>query len=174
MSKSLLPVGLGRSSRWEEVSKKNMVGLRLLCPNGMAGEIEASESFKFFQLKVGSQDVGAGFSAVGQTKRTIQAHIIGVVTDTDGSCLCRAWEYPVYGTETTSLCWKCNRLTKTEFCECGQDLRGIAPVDKARLKKIDKRVCVKQGELLLFKDNISNMKYRNLGKLSLNVQGLRI
>jgi len=87
MNKSLLPVGLGRSSRWEEVTKKDMVGLRLLCPNGMAGEIEAPEGFKFFQLKVGYCDVKAG------PNRSVGKHIIGVVTDAEGNCLCRAWDY---------------------------------------------------------------------------------
>jgi hypothetical protein len=87
MGKGLLPVGLGRSSRWEEVTKKDMVGLRLLCPNGMAGELEAPEGFKFFQLKVGYCDVAKG------ANRSVGKHIIGVVTDADGNCLCRAWDY---------------------------------------------------------------------------------
>lgn len=115
-----LPIGLGKSSRWELADKKGMVGLRLLCPNGMAGELEAPEGFKFFQLKSGGLMVGQ----VGG-KHYIDAHIIGVVQDTEGKCLCRAWDY---------------RL----------------------------------GQLLRFEDNIYNMKFLNIGKLSLEVQQLRV
>ena len=80
-----LPIGLGRSSRWEEVPKKDMVGLRLLCPNGMCGELEAPEGHKFIQLKAGGVMAGGG--------RFIDAHIIGVIIDANGKCFCRAWEY---------------------------------------------------------------------------------
>lgn len=88
-----LPIGNGKSSRWEEVPKQGMVGLRLLCPNGMAGELEAPEGFRFFQLKAGGMDVGMGFTGgVTGIKRFCDAHIIGIVEDDEGSCLCRAWE----------------------------------------------------------------------------------
>lgn len=88
-----LPTGLGKSSRWEEAPKLGMVGLRLLCPNGMAGELEAPEGYRFFQLKAGSMDVGIGFTGgVTGVKQFCDAHIIGVVEDDEGNCLCRAWE----------------------------------------------------------------------------------
>lgn len=118
--KELRPAGNGASSRWEEVPKDKMVGLRLLCPNGMAGELEAPEGHKFFQLKSGGIQVG-----VPGSQHYIQAHIIGVVTDDKGNCRCRAWDY---------------RL----------------------------------GRLLDFQDNIFNMRYCHIGKLSLDVQQLRV
>jgi len=115
-----LPVGPGRTSRWELVPKKGMVGLRLLCPNGMAGELQAPDGHKFFQLKAG------GFMVLpGGGQHYVDAHIIGVVEDTEGNCLCRAWDY-------------------------------------------------RQRLLIQFRDNIYNMKYLNIGKLSLEVQGVRI
>ena len=121
-----LPIGKGNSSRWEEISKKGMVGLRLLCPNGIAGELEAPEGFRFFQLKAGGMDVGIGFSSsVTGVRRFCDAHIIGVVEDAEGNCLCRAWE-------------------------------------------------TQEKRLIEFRDNIHNMKYRNIGRLSLEVQGLRV
>lgn len=89
-TKLLLPSNNGKSSRWEDVPKDGMVGLRLLCPNGMAGELEAPEGHKFFQLKVGGLDVG--FGAGIKARRYCDAHIIGVVIDSNGNCLCRAWE----------------------------------------------------------------------------------
>lgn len=89
--KLLLPLGGGESSRWEEVPKKGMVGLRLLCPSGMCGELEAPEGYRFIQLKVGGIDVGMGAGKT-VTRRFCDAHIIGVVLNGDGNCFCRAWE----------------------------------------------------------------------------------
>lgn len=121
-----LPISNSKTSRWEEIPKKGMVGLRLLCPNGMAGELEAPEGHRFFQLKAGGMDVGIGFTGgVSNVRRFCDAHIIGVVEDTEGNCLCRAWE-------------------------------------------------TKGKRLIEFKDNIYNMKYRNIGRLSLEVQQVKI
>lgn len=121
-----LPTGAGRSSRWEEAPKEGMVGLRLLCPNGVAGELEAPEGHRFFQLKAGGMDVGMGFTGgVAGVKRFCDAHIIGVVEDGEGNCLCRAWE-------------------------------------------------TKERRLIEFRDNIHNMKYRNIGRLNLDVQQLKV
>lgn len=122
-SKVLLPSGNSGSSRWEDIPKGGMVGLRLLCPNGMAGELEAPEGHKFFQLKVGGADVSMGGG--NGTKRYCDAHIIGVVTDTNGNCLCRAWDY-------------------------------------------------KAKKLIQFNDNVQNMVYRNIGKLNIEAQQLRV
>lgn len=117
-SKLLLPIGSGKSSRWETVSKMRMVGLRLLCPNGMCAELEAPEGHHFIQLKVGGVLAGGA--------QFCDAHIIGVVTaDNNGNCFCRAWE-------------------------------------------------LKGRRLIEFVDNIYDMKYRNIGRLSLEVQGIKI
>ena len=89
-AKILLPFGNSKSSRWEEAPKENMIALRILCPNGMCGEIEAKEGSKFFQLKHGGIDIRTGFGAGGS--RWQDTHIIGVVLDDTGKCLCRAWQ----------------------------------------------------------------------------------
>ena len=122
-TKLLLPLSNGKSSRWEDIPKDGMVRLRILCPNGMAGELEAPEGHKFIQLKVGGIDVALG--AASKTRRYCDAHIIGVVTDSNGNCYCRAWE-------------------------------------------------TKEKRLIEFKDNICDMKYRKIGRLSLDVQQLKI
>ena len=59
------------------------------------------------------------------TRRFCDAHIIGVVEDDEGKCLCRAWE-------------------------------------------------TKERRLIEFRDNIYNMKYLNIGPLSLEVQQLKV
>ena len=122
-TKVLLPSNNGKSSRWEDVPKDGMVGLRLLCPNGMAGELEAPEGHKFFQLKTGGLDVG--FGPGGKTRRYCDAHIIGVVMNDKGDCFCRAWE-------------------------------------------------TQEKRLIEFRDNVFKIKYRGIGRLSIEVQQLRI
>jgi hypothetical protein len=90
----------------------------------MAGELGAPEGYKFFQLKVGGTDVRMGGGNDGMhAKRFCDAHIIGVVTNADGDCLCRAWE-------------------------------------------------TRERKLIEFQDNVYKMKYRNIGPLSLEVQGI--
>jgi len=76
----------GWRSRWEETTKDGMVGLRLLCPNGEVGELEASRDHALFQFKVGVASVTQGHS--------ISAHVIGAIDDDDGACSCYAWEPP--------------------------------------------------------------------------------
>jgi len=121
-----LPTGNGDSSRWEEIPKEGMIGLRLLCPNGMAGELEAPEGHRFFQLKAGGMNVGMGYTGgVAGVKRFCDAYIIGVVEDDEGNCLCRAWE-------------------------------------------------TREERLIEFRDNIHNMRYRNIGALNLDVQQLKV
>ena len=114
----------GRTTRWEEVPKKGMVGLRLLCPNGICGELEAPEGHRFFQLKVGRFDVALMGNNGKKPRRTCEAHIIGVVKDISGDCVCRAWE-------------------------------------------------TSENRLIEFTDNIYDMKYRNIGRLSLEVQQIK-
>ena len=126
INKLRLPFQSNKSSRWEEVSKKGMIGLRLLCPNGMAGELEAPEGHKFFQLKAGGVGVTMGFTAgIKGLSRYCDAHIIGVVVNSEGDCVCRAWE-------------------------------------------------MQEKRLIEFQDNVYDMKYRNIGALSLDVQQLKI
>lgn len=121
-----LPLGKGNSSRWEEIPKQGMVGLRLLCPNRLVAELEAPEGFRFFQLKAGGMDVGFGFAGgIKSIRRFCDAHIIGVVEDAEGNCFCRAWE-------------------------------------------------TKEKRLITFRDNIHNMKYRNIGALNLDVQQVKV
>jgi len=85
----------------------------------MCGELGSPWEYKFFQLKSGGLMVGEGGG------RYIDAHIIGMVEDTEGNCRCRAWDY-------------------------------------------------RAKELLDFRDNVFAMKYLNIGRLSLEVQGIRI
>lgn len=86
--RSFLPGPLigGSTSRWEEVSKKGAIALRLVCPNGNAGVLESPYEHRFFQLKVGHFDLIAG------SQKFCDAQIIGLVLDDDDRCVCWAWE----------------------------------------------------------------------------------
>jgi hypothetical protein len=83
----LTPFGAGTTSRWEEISKHQMVRLRLICPNGMIGELVSPwrEGHKFFQLKVAIRSIGVAQSHV-------RSQIIGLVLNAEGDAMCRAWE----------------------------------------------------------------------------------
>lgn len=75
-----------RSSRWEERQVKGLRTLILLCPNGKAYRLTSGEDGKLFQFKVGAKSIGAA--------DTVDAHVIGVVINSDGDCVCFAWEPP--------------------------------------------------------------------------------
>ena len=198
----LLPVLSSRTSRWEEIPKKGMVGLRLLCPNGMVGELEAPEGCKFFQLKVGRVGVkmGAGDGEDNRLVHEQDAHIIGVVKDDEGNCLCRAWETVVrvdeQGTSTetippgsrilidSSKNWGHNVLLGKKIHVFGQTA-VIWGCDGSRLSIMGKwrygvpnnreyQITSMHKRLIEFEDNVQNMKYHNIGKLSLDVQGLKV
>jgi hypothetical protein len=72
------------SSRWEERQTAGLRTLILLCPNGKAYRLTSSEDDKLFQFKLGAFHIGIG--------TVPHAHVIGVVTNTEGDCVCFAWE----------------------------------------------------------------------------------
>ncbi len=84
MHSLLTPLGLGRTSRWEEIPKDGMVSLRLVCPDGSMGELWG-RAHSFFQLK-------CGVWSIGVSRSRCQAHVIGVVQTSAGDCQCYAWE----------------------------------------------------------------------------------
>lgn len=73
-----------KSSRWEEVDRTNLRTLILLTPDRKAYRLRSGEDNKLFQFKLGVFHVGQG--------TVPDAHIIGVVINTDGDCECFAWE----------------------------------------------------------------------------------
>lgn len=94
------PMGNPATSRWEEIEKHSLAALRLLCPNGKAGELRSTGSYCLFQLKSGSIAVPAGPIGIAgrlgdliAPEQHCRYHVIGAVTDTNGSCDCYAWDY---------------------------------------------------------------------------------
>lgn len=83
------PLGNSSSSKWEEIPKKDLTTLRLLCPNGEAAELKTTGTYCLFQLKSGILSVGIGTPA----SRACHYHIIGCINDTNGNCDCYAWDY---------------------------------------------------------------------------------
>jgi hypothetical protein len=70
---------------WSLAPYKNRQAVRLCCPNGQVAELGSGDcTGRLFQLKVAT--VGAGAA-----RQTI-AHVIGLVTGTDGQCKYAAWD----------------------------------------------------------------------------------
>lgn len=67
----------------------------LLCPPsktsplGNTARIPIVRPYSAFSFKVGTADF---VGVVGRGRQTMQAHIIGRVNDSDGSCVCFAWD----------------------------------------------------------------------------------
>jgi hypothetical protein len=135
----LTPFGRGASSRWETVSKHQMTRLRLICPNGMIGELVSPwhDGAKFFQFKV-------AIRSVGREKSHTRAQVIGLVLNPEGDAKCYAWETPRY-----------------EIFE-GPDGSPPRKVELAPARLID------------FDDNVFAFTYENVGRLSLDIQGLKL
>jgi hypothetical protein len=72
------------SSRWEETKREGLRVLILVTPDRKAYRLTSAEDHKLFQLKLGVFTVGLG--------TTTDAHLIGVVVNTFGDCVCFAWE----------------------------------------------------------------------------------
>lgn len=72
---------------WSLIPRQGLVAARLVCPNGevavLGNSVDASD--RLFQFKV-------GVMAAGQKTRR-EAHIIGLLTGTNGQCKAAAWEY---------------------------------------------------------------------------------
>jgi len=163
-TKLLLPVSSGRTSRWEEVPKKGMVGLRILCPNGMVGELEAPEGYKFFQLKVGGVDIST--SGKGG-RRYMSGHLIGLVMEVNGRCLCRAWEPVPQSVQEYDVLQK-------KYGELSLGYRPGREREIAMLRKVVQNYQIMWHLTDAFEDNIFDMKYQHIGRISLDVQQLKI
>lgn len=173
-AKLKLPLGtvgfnFGNSSRWEEVSKNGMVALRLLCPNGMAGELEAPEGHRFFQIKHGGIDVpmSGGHAILSGLRRYTDAHIIGVIRNDEGDCVCRSWEFYA-------------RVTSPEFEKAELIINQLANEDDIRKAKENLARFHAMGygkwrwRLIEFADNIHHMEYRHIGALFPDVQQMKV
>lgn len=79
---------VGAGSRWEDLDRRGLIGIRLLCPDGTAAALEAKEDRKLFQFKLGGLSATTG----GPHRHWCDAAVIGAVLDSEGRCVCRAWE----------------------------------------------------------------------------------
>lgn len=75
---------------WSLLPRKGLVEVRLVCPNGevavLGNPVDASD--RVFQFKSAVARAGASTETM--------AHVIGIITSTNGDCKCAAWE-PVPG-----------------------------------------------------------------------------
>lgn len=177
---------LWRSSRWEEVSKRGLVGMRLLCPNGTAGEIETNNpEGRFIELKVGGRDI----ALLGGVSRPFTiAHLIGGVAD-DGTCEVYAYErypHPLALDLATQRCVTCNldpqtcsgrdvTVTRTDrIIEHVPDPAWPERVTRERVYDDELHFASTWVPLVHFTDNVYDMRYHRVGRLDLDVQGLHL
>lgn len=151
-----------RTTRWEEVSKDNLVGLALVCPNGKLAVIEANRDHALFQLKTGGISIGIG----GGGGRTITAHVIGAALD-DGSAHCWAYEYAAHpylhnDDAPDDRCRYCNMAARY----CSGATQGVVMLPDGSV--------LPGGRLVEFIDSFPTMQYMRIGLLNLDVQGVRL
>jgi len=73
---------LSPRSKWEDVNHAKVVAARLWCPNGQIGEVRATGPNRVIQFKVATAAPGV---------RSVEAHVLGVLTDGEGGCQCYEW-----------------------------------------------------------------------------------
>lgn len=182
-----------RESRWEEVAKRGMVGLRLLCPtpDGIYAELRVNrDEGHFIQFKRGGRSFAIGMG--GQTKQHgpefTDAHVIGAV-NYDGQVRCFAWErmphaFIPHPDATFIRCVTCGLAQN----ECGgrdvkatvvERLREWVPdpkwpqrVNRERTSSVE--LAGEFHQLIQWTDSIHGMRYRNIGPLSVAVQQVKV
>lgn len=79
----------GHTSRWEEIPKKGIRAIRLLCPNGQLAGLETTYDYRVFQLKAGGVAVaqGAGSEMSGPVTRYTDGHLIGCLDGDNGDAV---------------------------------------------------------------------------------------
>jgi hypothetical protein len=161
-----LPFGSAGTSDWVNLDKKNMKDLRIFCPNGECGGVKVPDGIKpdgylFFQIRSITLKIGHG--------RSEGAHIIGVVENENGDCLCRAWEGAEWSQFETITDVKRLALAKKQY-RVEVLGPGFCPTDfRYRCHSL-----VRPARLIEFRDNVRHFKYQNIGEIKLDVQGLRI
>jgi hypothetical protein len=78
---------------WPRLPKYGRQALRLYCPNGKFAQLGDMKdaSGKLFQFKSGTRNISIGGDVATET-RSVQAHVVGMVTGLDGECVLYAWE----------------------------------------------------------------------------------
>ncbi len=77
---------------WSLLPRKGLIEVRLHAPNGKVAVLGTTQDApeRFFQLKTAT--VSAALHGGTNSHRT-DAHLIGMLTGTDGQCTLYAWEY---------------------------------------------------------------------------------
>jgi hypothetical protein len=178
-----------RETRWEDVPKRGIVAMRLLCPNGLAGNLETNNpEGRFFQLKDGALDVAFMGGGSIATRKRAAAHIIGCVGD-DGEADCWSYEnapHPYAARIEDGTCLTC-RLDRAD-CS-GRDVRlrehdelvewvpdASRPAAVVRSRETIRELVGEYVPLVHFRDDVVNWRYRGIAMTlkNLDVHGVRL
>lgn len=166
-----------RTSRWEETDRKGLRTLVLLCPNGKGYSLRSGEDDKFFQLK-------QGVKQARNAKTIVLNHVIGVVTNTRGDCVCFAYEPRQYQL-VADPAKRADCLVHAPNPHDGEgryrrlDFRGAdgVPVESPKFKGVllnadGSCYCSRwqntPDRVVKFEDNVLDMGYGDIGPLGLD------
>lgn len=78
---------------WPLMPKRGRQAVRLYCPNGKFAQLgdTGDATGKLFQFKCGVRSIRLTGSALSE-EREVLAHVIGMLTGTNGECVLYAWE----------------------------------------------------------------------------------
>lgn len=169
---------------------KRTAALRIYCPNGRMAELggEGDQTGKLFQLKVAVRYVRIGDGRPAGGEQEVLGHVIGIVTGYDAQCQLFAWEplpepspppgcpkvpmKPVYprGQPTWAMKEQDDRhkqetaawyafQASPEMADWNRQCRAWEAMGKGRLI----------GPL---EDNVYELKYQNVGRLSADHLGI--
>lgn len=181
-----------RATRWEEVPKRGIVGLRLLCPNGLAGELETNNpEGRFFQFKDGELDVAFGVGGARRgiaTRRRASAHVVGCVGD-DGVAECWSYENRPHAYAARVEDGRCVTCRLERSACSGRDVRlrerdelvewvpdAARPQAVVRSRETVRELVGEYVPLVQFRDSVAHWQYRGIALRpeNLDVQGVRL
>jgi hypothetical protein len=183
----------GRSG-WEDLKKAGMIGLRLLTPEGAALELEARAQNgtlldgRFIQIRQTALDLAIMPGGGKKKNRRLVFNLIGVVGD-DGAVMCRSYETETHAYVDDlgafpSVCVTCRlprescggrdvtTTTREVLDEWVPDKTRPEAVMRSRRTEVDYHGL--RRPIVAWTDNVYAMRYRNLGALNLEAQGVRL
>lgn len=166
---------------WPRIAKRGMQRVRLYCPNGHYAELgdTSDAGGRFVQFKIGMRAVYVQGAPINAQTRATLAHVIGLVDGYDGQATCYAWErLPMPDKppgepkkpDHTNDYYRTGRagLFDDHLKRYWVDLIEYqsSPAYASWLVQVNAWRKNAFGRLISFRDNVNNMYYANVGKVS--------
>jgi hypothetical protein len=156
-----------KSTRWEERNPKGLRMLILITPQAKAFRLTSQEDNKFFQFKVGIRKIGAFNTPV-----EVQAHVIGVIINTNGDCVGFAYEPKHPELVTDGIKKFACPLHAPDPLNADGTWKNPSGMQQMIIRPDGSCYCSKVVEVparvIKFEDNVMKMEYQKLGPLGLD------